>query len=295
MVLGIVNSKSQLATFIGFLAILMWSFLALLTEGSGTVPPFQLTAMSLAIGSIIGIGAQLYKKQPVLPFVSLPVLALGIFGLFGYHFFYFSALRNAPPVEAGLIAYLWPILIILFSALLPGEKLRWFHITGGGLGLIGAAIIVSKGGDIVFQAEYGFGYFMAGLCAVTWSSYSVLSRSMSNISTDVITVFCIIGAVLSGVCHLVLETTVVPENLQQWICVLFLGLGPVGLAFYVWDYGVKHGNIQVLGALSYLAPLISTAILILAGVGELTVNILIAGLLITGGAALGSKDVFFRS
>ncbi|MGH1351880.1 MAG: aromatic amino acid exporter YddG [Methyloligellaceae bacterium] len=295
MVLGRLNSGRQLATFIGFLAILMWSFLAVFTEGSGTVPPFQLTAMSLTVGGIIGVIAQLYKRAPVLQPVSPTVLGLGIFGLFGFHFFYFSALRNAPAIEAGLISYLWPILIILFSALLPGERLRWFHIAGGALGLSGAVLIVSKGGQIAFQAEYGFGYIMALLSALTWSSYSVLSRRAAHVPTHVITVFCLISAMLSGICHLMLETTVVPANLLQWVSVLFLGLGPVGLAFYVWDYGVKHGNIQVLGALSYLAPLFSTALLILTGFAELSSVVLIAGVMITGGAVLGSRDVFLKS
>ncbi len=287
--------SGQRATFIGFLAILIWSFLAVLTEGSGAVPPFQLTAMSLAVGGGIGIIAGLYQRRPIFQPVSLPVLSLGIFGLFGFHFFYFSALRNAPAIEAGLISYLWPILIIIFSALLPGERLRWFHIAGGLLGLVGAALIVSKGGQIAFQAEYGFGYIMAVLSALTWSSYSVLSRKTAHVPTHVITIFCLISSALSAICHLMLETTVTPANLMQWASILLLGLGPVGLSFYVWDYGMKHGNIQVLGALSYLAPLLSTAILIIAGFSELTSNILIAGLLITGGAILGSRDVFSKS
>ena len=80
-----------------------------------------------------------------------------------------------------MIAYLWPLLIILFSAFLPGEKLKTHHVLGGLLGLSGAFLIVSKGGVISFDAQYGLGYGAAALCAVIWSGYSVLSRRFSNV------------------------------------------------------------------------------------------------------------------
>jgi drug/metabolite transporter (DMT)-like permease len=221
------------------------------------------------------------------------VWVLGITGLFGYHFAYFTALRNAPPVEAGLIAYLWPLLIVLFSALLPGERLRVHHVLGALLGLLGAALIVTKGGTVHFQVEYTFGYTMAMVCALTWSSYSVLSRRFAQIPTDVVTGFCLVTSVLAALAHLALENTVWPSNAVEWLATLGLGLGPVGLAFYVWDYGVKHGDIQVLGAASYLAPLLSTLILIVTGFGQLTWVVAAACLLITGGAAFAAKELLF--
>lgn len=286
---------SSSATLVGFLAVLMWSLLAVLTAGTGDVPPFQLTAMSLFVGGIVGL---VYRevsghKSPVSA-LQWQVWLLGIGGIFGYHFLFFSALRNAPVVEAGLINYLWPVLIILFSSFLPGENLRSHHLLGGFLGFAGAWLIVSKGGAVTFQAEYAFGYVVAVLAALTWSSYSVLSRSFSSVPSDVITWFCLVGAVLSLLCHLILEKTLWPQNTGEWLCVLGLGLGPVGAAFYVWDYGVKHGDIQVLGASSYLAPLLSTLILVLVGYAEPTWVIALAGLLISGGAAFASKDVILR-
>jgi len=224
-------------------------------------------------------------KQP------LKVWLLGVAGLFGYHFAYFTALRNAPPIEAGLIAYLWPLLIVLFSALLPSERLRWHHVLGAVLGLSGAVLIITKGNAVNFQAEHTFGYLMALACAVIWSAYSVLSRRMMGVPTDIVTGFCLVTAVLAGVAHLILEETVWPSHVGEWAAVIGLGLGPVGIAFYAWDVGVKRGDIQVLGALSYLAPLISTALLVAAGYGTLTWAVVSACLLIMGGAALAAKDL----
>jgi drug/metabolite transporter (DMT)-like permease len=282
------------ATAIGFSAVLMWALLALFTAASGVVPPFQLAAMTFAIGSLIGLVALIRQPERLAAFRQpAAVWLLGVGGLFGYHFLYFTALRNAPAVEAGLIAYLWPLLIVVGSAVLPGEKLGWHHIAGTLAGLSGTVLIVSRGG-LSFDGQYAFGYAMALLCAFTWSAYSLLSRRFGAVPTDIVTGFCVATALLSFVCHLLLEQTVWPEGAQQWLAVAGLGLLPVGAAFYAWDHGVKHGDIQVLGAASYAAPLLSTLILLVAGFGEPSLRIVLACLLITGGAALAAKDMIRR-
>nr|WP_304655803.1 EamA family transporter [Neorhizobium galegae] len=279
-------------TLIGFTAILMWSLLALMTAASGKVPPFQMNAITFAIGSLPGIVLFIVKperiallKQPAKVWIT------GIGGLFGYHFLYFTALRNAPAVEAGLIAYLWPLFIVVGSALLPGEKLRWYHVAGAVAGLCGTIAIVSRNG-LAFDDAYLVGYGAAFLCAFTWSGYSLLTRRFDRVSTDVVTGFCLGTSLLSLICHLALETTVWPADGGEWAAVVGLGLLPVGAAFYAWDYGVKNGDIQIIGAASYAAPLLSTLILVASGFAEPDWRILLACLLITGGAVLAARDMF---
>lgn len=287
--------SQQKPTLIGFTAILMWATLALLTEFSGSVPPLQLTAMSFTIAFLIGVAAWLRDGGNPWHHLKLPkvVWLLGIAGLFGYHFFYFIALQNAPAVEASLIAYLWPLLIVFFSALLPGEQLRWFHGAGAIAGFMGAGLLITKGQGLVFDARYITGYVAAFVCALTWSSYSLLSRRLGAIPTNAVGGFCGATALLAWVCHFVFESTILPQG-WEWIAILCLGLGPVGLSFFTWDYGVKHGNIKVLGALSYSAPLLSTILLIACGLAEATWSVALACLLIVGGALLAVMD-FFKS
>ncbi|MDX8445702.1 aromatic amino acid exporter YddG [Mesorhizobium captivum] len=283
------------ATLIGFSAVAMWALLALLTDASGQVPPFLLSAITFAIGTCVGLAARLVMPSPDKTRKVPPqVWLIGIAGLFGYHFFYFTALRNAPAVEASLIAYLWPLLIVLGSALMPGERLAWNHVVGALLGLAGTFLIVTKGGGLAFDARYAFGYTMAVVCALLWSSYSLLSRRFPSVPTSIVTWFCAATSVLSLACHLLLEKTVLPDGPGQWLAVVGLGLMPVGAAFYAWDIGVKRGNIQVLGAASYAAPLLSTLVLIAAGVAEPSPRILAACVLITGGAALAAKSLLLR-
>jgi drug/metabolite transporter (DMT)-like permease len=272
----------------------MWATLALLTELSGAVPPFQLTAMSFTVAFLIGVATWVKDGGNPLHHLKLPkaVWGLGIGGLFGYHFFYFIALKHAPVVEASLIAYLWPLLIVFFSALLPGERLRWFHGIGAIAGFVGAGLLITKGTSLSFDARYTTGYLAALVCALTWSSYSLLSRRFGAIPTNAVGGFCGVTAVLAWICHLVFESTIMPVR-WEWFAILSLGLGPVGLAFFTWDYGVKHGNIKVLGALSYAAPLLSTILLIACGLAEATWSVWVACLLIVGGAMLATLD-FFR-
>jgi drug/metabolite transporter (DMT)-like permease len=289
------------ATLVGFTAILLWATLAPLATLASMVPPFQLVATSFLLAFLVGSGWTAsrgdnplrYFRQPV------PAWALGVGGLFGFHFLYFMALRLAPPVEANLINYLWPLLIVLFSALLPGERLRAWHVGGALAGLAGTVLLIARGGSGGFSIDPAHlpGYATALASAVTWAGYSVLRRRLGQIGeapTDAVSAFCLVTALLSLLCHLALERTVWPQTAAGWGAMLLLGLGPVGAAFFVWDYGVRHGDIRALGALSYLAPLLSTLLLVLFGLAPNSSIIWISCALIAGGSLLASKDLLRR-
>ncbi|MBU2360552.1 MAG: EamA family transporter, partial [Alphaproteobacteria bacterium] len=187
----------------------------------------------------------------------------------------------------GLIAYLWPLLIVLLSGLLPGEVLRRGHVAGAALGFAGAALIILGGRGVAGSGAF-VGYALALLCAFFWSGYSVLSRRFGAVPTVSVTVFCAATAVLSGGVHMVTEVTIAPTA-TGWLAIAGLGLGPVGLAFFVWDIGVKRGDIQLLGTASYAAPVLSTIVLVLAGQSPFTWALAGATLLIVGGAALAAR------
>ena len=274
---------------------MLWSLLGLLTAGTGAIPPFQLTAMAFLLAS--GVGAlMIYRtgagygvlRQP------WPVWALGLYGLFGYHALYFTSQKLAPPAEAGLINSLWPLLIVLFSGLLPGEHLRARHIIGAVLGFSGIVVLAMGRGGLVFSADAmsgssAAGYLAALGCALVWSSYSVLSRLHSGVPSEVVTGFCAVTSVLSLLCHLTFETTVWPASMNVWLCVLAMGIGPVGAAFFLWDHGIKRGDIRLLGTASYGTPVVSTILLVLFGYAQAHWTLGVACLLIVGGAVVASR------
>jgi drug/metabolite transporter (DMT)-like permease len=283
------------ATLLGFIAILTWAFLALLGTAAGPVPPLQLTAMTFFCGALAGMTTWIFRpgaltalRQP------WPVWVVGTMGLCVYHITYFYAIQNAPPVEASLIAYLWPLLIVVFAALLPGEKLRWYHLVGAFLGLAGAALIITKGGAVGLSEGLQLGHILALACAFIWSSYSVISRRFGDVPSDITAAFCLITALVAAVLHFVFEDTVMPATFGQWGAIVALGTIPLGLAFYTWDVGVKKGDIMVLGAASYSAPLLSTLVLLAGGYAEWHWTIGLACLLITSGAVIAAKDMIFK-
>ncbi len=277
------------ATRAGFGAILMWSLLALLSVGAAPVPPLQLNVLVFSIGALPGLAwAWRHGEFAALRRVSAPTYLFGIAGLFLYHTLYFAALRLAPPAEAGLIAYLWPLLIVLLSGLLPGERLRPAHLAGAALGFAGAGLIVLRAPGAFAGAALP-GYGLALLCALTWSGYSVLSRRLGHVPTAAVLVFCLGTAALSLPLHLMLETTRWPTGWTGWAAIIGLGLGPVGLAFYLWDLGVKNGDIQMLGVAAYSAPVLSTLFLVASGLATPGPTLFVAALLVTSGAALAGR------
>ncbi len=279
------------ATLLGFGAIALWSLLAVLTVAVGPVPPFQLAAMCFTLGGLVGLGWLFASGTGLSALAGLPpaVWALGIGGLFGYHAVYFLALRWAPPVQASLVCYLWPLLIVLFSGLLPGERLRPNHLVGAGLAFAGAWLAVA-GPGMGFAPEHLPGLIAAGAAALIWSAYSVLSRRAGDAPTASVAVFCLAAAALSALCHFAFETTVWPQGLCAWGAAVALGVGPVGAAFYLWDIGCKRGDIQLLGVGAYAAPLVSTVMLVLAGAGRASLGLGVAAALITLGALIAARS-----
>lgn len=283
------RSREASATLIGVVAILLWAALALLTVQARGIPSFQLLAMTFGVAFLAGIvtlagrgrAALAELFQPWAPWLT------AFIGIFLYHVLYFYALSSAPAAQASLIAYLWPLLIVLFSAMLPGERLQLRHIAGACLGLAGTAMIVAGRHDEAAHAAPAAGYVAAFACALIWSGYSVLNRRFESVPSGMIVGVC--GAVsLAGVaCHFAFESSVSP-NATQWTAALVLGLGPTGLAFLAWDHATKHGHLPLLGALSYLAPLVSTMLLVLGGFAEATATLLAAAVFVIGGAGLAS-------
>lgn len=289
------TDRRRRATLVGAGAVFLWGSLALLTTLTGDIPPFQIVATTFLIAFGLALLKWIVLRESVsVPFQqSLVVWAIGVGGLFGYHFLIFLALKTAPPVQANLINYLWPLLIVLFSALLPEQKWRVRHIAGALLGFGGAALLVT-GGGLSLEPAHISGYSAALGAAVVWTIYSIANSRLTTVPTDAIGAFCLVAAILSAAAHLLFETTVIPSS-SEWMALVALGIGPAGGAFFLWDWGVKRGNVRALGGIGYTAPLLSTALLIVFGPAILTGAIVAAACLIIGGAILAAGDMLRRT
>ena len=153
-------------------------------------------------------------RQPPLAWI------VGVGGLFGYHALYFLALRFAPPAEAGLLNYLWPLLIVLFSSLLPGERLAPHHIIGALLGLAGTVLLFAGNSGGGFAPGQVPGLIAAFVAAFVWAAYSVMSRKLKSVPTDAVAGFCLATALLAALVHALVEVTVWPETPAQWLAIV---------------------------------------------------------------------------
>jgi drug/metabolite transporter (DMT)-like permease len=269
-------------------AIALWAGLASLGLALKHLPPFLLTGIALVIGSV--------PAWPLVRHWRVPAgtLAVGVYGLFGFHFLLFIALRIAPPVEANLVNYLWPLFIVVLAPLfLPGVTLRAGHVVGGLLGFAGAAIAILGAGG-TSGAGWSWGYLPALGSAFIWASYSLLTKRVAAFPTAAIGLFGLISGLLSLLCHLVFETTPQVSG-SDWLLLAVMGLGPLGAAFFLWDRALKLGDARQIGVLSYITPLASTALLLLVTGRGLSWSIALAAVLIVGGAVLGTRTPATRA
>lgn len=247
-------------------------------------------AIVFAIGGSVGVLAAAVRGRLRLLRPPPAALALGIYGLFGFHAFYFSALRLAPPAEANLIASLWALFTVLFSGLLPSHRLRTAHVIGALMGLTGATVLVwDKLGAGADAGAHAWGFVLAIGGALVWSSYSVASRLLAAVPSESIAVSCLATAGLALICSLTFEQWTAPADATSWLALAGLGLGPVGTAFLLWDVGMKKGDIPLLGVLSYATPIISTALLATLGLTEPTLSLVAACALMVAAAVVATR------
>jgi drug/metabolite transporter (DMT)-like permease len=263
-------------------AIVLWGTLASLGVSLGHVPPFLLTGLALTIGSVLAL-PMLWRDRAAWR-IAPTTLALGVYGLFGFHFLLFVALRHAPAVEANLVNYLWPLLIVVLApVLLPGLRLAARHIVAALLGLVGAGLAILGGRDVSVGFEWG--YVAAAGSALVWASYSLGTKRLRPFPTAAVGLFALVSGLLSLACHAWLEPAV-SLSARDAVLITLMGAGPLGAAFYLWDRALKLGDPRTVGVLSYLTPLLSTLMLLWVTGRPLTWSIAAAAALIVGAAVL---------
>jgi drug/metabolite transporter (DMT)-like permease len=268
-------------------AIALWGALAALGVALAHVPPFLLTGLSLLVGSVIALPLSRFDWRQWR--VPAPTLALGVYGLFGFHFLLFIALRHAPPVQANLVNYLWPLGIVVMAPLfLPGVSLQRRHVLAALLGFAGAALAI-LGRGTGGEAVWAWGYLPALGSAFIWSSYSLLTRRVNAFPTAAIGSFALVSGLLSLLCHALLETPVALTG-QDVALIALLGLGPLGGAFFLWDAALKRGDPRQIGVLSFLTPLLSTLTLLALRGERPSLSVALAAAMIIGAAVLATRN-----
>lgn len=276
-------------TLLALGAIGLWATLATLGVTLSHVPPFLLTGGALLVGSVVALPlSRLDLRQWRVP---AGTLLLGVYGLFGYHFLLFTALAHAPPVQANLVNYLWPLLMVVLAPLfLRGVQLRLRHVASALIGFAGAALVIlgGRGASGGLSTGLAWGYLPAAGAAFVWASYSLLTQRVRAFPTAAIGLFALVSGLLSLLCHALLEPAV-RLSARDLGLIALMGLGPLGAAFFLWDAALKRGDARHIGILSFLTPLLSTLLLVTVRGESPAPSVWLAGALIIGAAVVGTR------
>ncbi|MDI2113435.1 DMT family transporter [Commensalibacter nepenthis] len=282
------KSKTLIATASGLLTILLWSSLAVMTTSLPNIPRFQLLWFGFGEAFIIGsiilacTGRLREMAQPFAPWFT------AFCGIFFFHLFYFVGLNFAPPAKVTLLSYLWPTMLVVCIAFLSAKQFHIAYILGAVMGLVGTIFLLPPDHGALLTSGNLIGYFLGILCAIVWTIYSLVNRRYASVPTGMMIGVCGgISLVAMGI-HFMFEPTVFPKNFKEILTIFYLGCGPMGIAFLAWDYATKSANLSLMGSLSYLAPLLSTLWLVLAGKAPATMGLFVAVLLIVGGAIVAT-------
>ncbi len=279
------NSQS-VSTLYALSAIVLWATLAALATLLARVPSFLLTGLALVIGSVISWPFVVRGRRAWA--VPRRTLLLGVYGLFGFHFLLFMALRGAPAVEANLVNYLWPLLmVVLAPLLLRNVTLRPMHVVAALLGFSGAALAIlgARHGSSTVTSYWAFAPAVGS--AFVWASYSLWTQRVPPFPTAAIGLFALMSGSLALLCHFWLEPSVT-LSAREWLLIALVGAGPLGAAFFFWDLALKRGDARQIGILSYITPLLSTTLLLLVTGRPLTLTIALAAGLIIFAAVIGT-------
>jgi drug/metabolite transporter (DMT)-like permease len=268
-------------------AIFLWASLASLVTLLSDIPPLLLTGIGLIIGAAVSIPSLRFGIKPWK--VPAKTLLLGVYGLFGYHLMLFLALQNAPAVEANLVNYLWPLLIVLLSPIFTKSlTLNFRYVLAAISGFAGAVIAITYNGSGLGSLSIEVGYFFALAAAVIWATYSLGTTKVPSFPTPAIGLFALVSGVLAIGAHFIFEPAAAISS-SDWLLLVVLGAGPLGGAFYLWDAALKIGDPRRIGLLAFLTPLLSTALLLVVSGDSLSWQLLIATALVVGGALLGPR------
>ena len=266
-------------------AVVLWASLAALATLLPNIPPFLKTGIGLLVGSLMALPLAKFDLKKLR--VGWKTLALGVYGLFGYHAALFIALQTAPSVQANLVNYLWPLFIVVLAPLfLRSSRLSLRIILAAIVGFTGAAVAVLSGG--AGTGGFEIGYLFALIAAIVWATYSLGTKVTAPFPTAAVGVFAFVAGALAICAHFLFEPAVAIE-MSDWSLLVLLGIGPLGAAFYFWDFAIKHGNPQQLGLLSFLTPLLSTALLVAVTGEEFSPLLILSAALIIAGALLGRE------
>lgn len=174
-----------------------------------------------------------------------PVLLLGLFGIVGYHYFFFLSLRYTEVANTAIINALSPVLTGVAAAVLIKERLSRGNYAGLVVAFLGVLILLSDGSfETILAVRFNKGDLLMLLSVTSWVVYAFLIRSMLDRYSGFTLTFY---ATLFGVLMLLfLAPQEAPLGEIQAIsrasllAVLYMGIGGSGLGYLLYNLSIRE-------------------------------------------------------
>ena len=258
------------------------------------VGPFAASFLRFAIASVflLFITWRVDGKLPAIKKAQIiPIILLGMTGVFAYNVLFFKGLKIIEAGRASLIIANNPIFITLFASYFFKEKLNPIKVTGIIISVIGAIIVISRGNPIeLLNGNVGWGEFYIFCCVLTWVAYTLIGKAVMTDLSPLVSVSysSAVGAVALFVPAYFegMMRDLVHYSTADWFGIFYLGFFGTVLGF-VWYYqGIKIIGPMKASQFINFVP-ISAVLLAFFMLGEsITLSLLVGTIFVISGVYL---------
>ena len=267
------------------------------------VGPYSISFLRYTIASILLLLLtwRIEGKLPILQKSQIiPVLLLGIIGIFIYNVMFFKGLKIIEAGRAALIIATCPIFITICMAIFLKEKISLLKGLGIVISVCGAIIVISKGNLFrIFKGGLGLSELYIFCCVLSWVTYSVIGKSvMKNLSPLAsVSYSATVGAIalLAPALFEGLILNIANQSALDWLCISYLGVFGTVIGF-VWYYqGVERIGPTKAGLFINFVPI--SAILCAFFILEepITLSLVIGAVLVISGVYLTNRTARIKA
>jgi drug/metabolite transporter (DMT)-like permease len=262
-----------------------------------SVPPADAAFFRFAVATLtLAVLVRIIDGKITLPPKNqlLPLLLLGLTGVFGYNLFFFTGLKYIEAGRASLIIALNPLAITIGAVVFFGERLTVLQYCGLLISLIGAWFVISNGDPaVIFSGGFGLGEGAILGCVICWAAYSLIGRSVLKYISPLAAVFysSLFGCLLLFLATLPNGTIIncVSYSGADWWSLVFLGFLGTTVGFTLYYQAIKKIGSARSGVFINLVPLFSILLAWIILGETIKISVLAGGLILLLGVYLTNR------
>lgn len=273
------------SNFYAAVTIILWGAMPALTKDLlNALPNFETLALSSSFAFLFLLAVNLRGGLKNLSAEEIFTASwLGFLGLFLYSAFFYYGLARMTSQEACILNYLWPLMIVLFSCPVLGEKLTRRKLLAVVMSFVGIVLVMFGGVEENFSSEKIFGALSCVVAAACYGLFSVLNKKIRLNQKLAMMIIWATTAACAFIAGYFFETWIFP-GARQIVGLLWLGVMINAVAYLTWALSLeKTSNTARTANLAYLVPILAIFISTFAFGEELSPAVLPALVLIIGG------------